>query len=785
LIGREHDVEAAVAAIRQDGARLLTLTGPGGIGKTRLAVAIAEQLADDFPDGIWFVDLAPVRESDLVATAIAGILGVRVAGTRPIVTGLQTFLRERRALLLLDNVEHVLDAAPLATELLAACSKLVVLATSRAPLRLTGERVVTMSPLALAVLPLPPLVELAEVPAIHLYVERARTVQDGFALTEDNATSVVQICRRLDGLPLAIELAAARSRVLSPATLLARLDRPESTRLSLLTGGPRDAPARLQTMRDAIAWSYDLLTEDERRLFRRLAVFVGGFALEAAEVVAGEQTAPHLVLNLVESLVEKSLLQPLPRPAGASDAAPARFGMLETIREYAMDQLGASGEVDAVRRRHAAYLLTLAEVAEPLLRGPDQVAWLKRLEGEMPNIQAALAWLRDAGDAEHAGNAEAGLRLVAALWTFWVVRDHVPEGSDWAETFLALAPAESAGRLKALLAQGDLSERQGEYATATARTEEALALARLLGDRSAEAAALRGLGNVAMARGEVALHGQGDAVLANAEFAWAQTCLEQSAAIARELGDAWSAAKATHWLAIAVDSCGDHAVGIRYFEDAIATFRRLGDRRQLCLVLWNLGGSTHRLGDLPQARLAFGESLTLAHQLGYRWHSGLCLVGLALVALDSGEAARAAWLLGAAAALREATGEPFRPVVQAHHDQVAMSARVALGETGFAAAWASGIASPPDTAIAEALAKDAPAGLSPAPPAAPAPHDALTPREREVLGLLAEGKSDREIGAALFVSRRTAATHVAGIYRKLSVTSRAAAAAYAVRHGLA
>jgi non-specific serine/threonine protein kinase len=477
-------------------------------------------------------------------------------------------------------------------------------------------------------------------------------------------------------------------------------------------------------------------------------------------------------LEGIASLVDKSLLLALPAPT-------ARFTMLETIREFGLEQLAASGEVETVRQCHAACFLALAEAAEPFLRGPDQIAWLDRLEVELPNLRAAMEWLRDAGDP--AG----GMRLAAALWTFWVVHDHVPEGRRWLETFLAAEPAGSAGRLKALVALGDMCERLGEYASATTRTEAAIALARARGDRAGEAAALRVLGNVAISRGSVALHSLGDVALAEADFTLAETSLEQSLALARELGDEWGAAKALHWQNNIPWFRGNIAVGITRSEEAAATFHRLGDQWQLCMVLASIGILTREAGDLPRARAAFAESLGLARQLGYRWFAGLGLVGLAAVAAAGGEGERAARLLGAATALREAAGEPLRRSDQAWHDRAVATTRAALEDDGFAAAWASGAALPPDAAIAEALVWASSTSAVPSEPAVPAAHDGLTPREREVLRLLAEGLSDPEIAAALFVSRRTAATHVAGIFRKLGVSSRAAAAAYAVRHGLA
>ncbi len=453
--------------------------------------------------------------------------------------------------------------------------------------------------------------------------------------------------------------------------------------------------------------------------------------------------------------------------------------MLETVREFGLEQLAVSGDQENVCRRHADFFLGMAEAAEPLLRGPHQVAWLSALETDLPNVRSALAWLRDADDVG------CGLRLATALWTFWVVHDHVPEGRRWLDELLSLAPDDEETRPRALVVLGDLAERQGDYAGAVSRTEEALALARRAGDHGTEAAALRGLGNLAIAQGEVARHGLGDAAITDAEFARAETFLRQGLDLARGLADEWGAAKTAQGLAIAVGFRGDESGAVAYLEDAITAFRRLGDQRQLSVVLWNLGGSLVNAGELSRARSSYVESMALARRLGYRWHESLCLLGLALVAFYSGEHARTARLLGSAEVLREATGAPLRPLVQAHHDQIVAATRAALGEAEFAAAWAAGASSDLDEMFAGTPAGVPAESDGPAEPPAPVAHHGLTPREFEVVRLLAEGLSDKEIAAALFVSRRTAANHVAAILRKLGAQSRAGAVAYAVRQGWA
>ena len=571
-------------------------------------------------------------------------------------------------------------------------------------LRLTDEQIVMVPPLPLPDLDnLPDVMELAKVPAVRLFVERARAVRAEFALTPANAATIARICHRVDGLPLAIELAAARARLLPPAALLARLE----SRLWFLTGGPRDAPTRQQTMRAAVIWSHDLLTEEERALFRRLAVFVGGFTLEAAEAVAGLddelgrsysfRDAASAVLPGIASLVEKSLVRAhvVTEDLHASDSP--RFEMLETVRELGLEQLVASGEAEAVYQRHAAYFLVLAQESDPHLFGPDQVLWLKRLEVDLPNLRLALNWYKRNGDML------AGMRLATALWAFWVAHDHVPEGRRWIEDFVVADRSCAPERAQALIALGDLSERLGDYEAAALWVQQALRLARVRGDRACEAAALRVLGNVSISRADAARNVQRDQILAAAEIARAVACLEESISLSQQGGDEWGVAKARHWLAVAMISRGDSGESVTLLKAAAETFQRLGDGRGLCSVLWIQGELARRAGALTRARALMAESLALSHDLGYRWHSGMSLGALAGITADSGEFERAAWLLGAAAALPASTGEPLRPEVQSIYDHASKKAYAALGGRRFQAAWESGAALPPDAAIAETL----------------------------------------------------------------------------------
>ena len=481
LVGREGEVTTLVALLRRPGVRLLSLTGPGGVGKTRLALAVADRLAADFPDGVGFVSLAPVAHPDLVAPAVAQVLGLRESGNEPLVARLQAFLRERRLLLVLDNYEHVIDAAPLVTDLLSAAPDIQILVTSRTRLRLSGEHEHVVPPLGLASPGDQVSYEaVAESPAVQLFVARAWAVQEAFVLTAENAAAVAAICRRLDGLPLAIELAAARIKVLSPSALLARLER----RLTVLTGGGRDLPARQQTMRDTIAWSYDLLSAPEQRLFRRLAIFVGGCAFAAAEAIANAGGELGIdPLDGLTSLVDKSLLQRVERAAGEP-----RFSMLETVRELGLEQLIAYGELDETSRHHAAYFLAFAEQREPgsSLRLP--IARLDRFAAEHDNLGAACDRLCDGSASEEC------LRLAAACAPYWYARGHLREGLTRLRNALATAGASPSA------ARGDVLNWAAIFAIATADVQassifgrEALEVWNAVGDPRGRAAALYNL----------------------------------------------------------------------------------------------------------------------------------------------------------------------------------------------------------------------------------------------------------------------------------------------------
>jgi predicted ATPase/DNA-binding CsgD family transcriptional regulator len=760
FVGRGREL-AAVLGLLRGGARLVTLTGPGGVGKTRLALQVAQAAAVGYDDDPVFVDLAPLRDPARVLPAVARAVGVPEAGDRPVGERLAAALAGWTILLVLDNVEQVATAAPAVADLLADCPGLAVLATGRGPLRVGGEQEFPVPPLAL---PdpgrLPPLTELAAGEAVALFVDRAAAVRPGFALTAENAAAVAAICRALDGLPLAIELAAARTKVLSPQALLARLEH----RLALLTGGARDAPARQRTLRDAIAWSHGLLTAEERALFRRLAVFVDGFTLEAAEAVAGGAGGGD-VLDGVSSLVDKGLLH----PAGHPDQEP-RFAMLETIRAYALEQLAESGEEAVARDAHLGHFLALAERAEPELTGPDQIAWLDRLEVEHHNLGAALAW------ASEGERLERGLRLAGALLRYWEHHSHYAEGGRWLERALARAEVVAAPvRAKALHAAGVVAFWQGDRARAEAALGEALDLFRAAGDDYGAAFALNRLGTLALQAGD---HDRAAALFAEA------------GPLIRAVSDEDGIAALDGQLGYAALLRGDHDRAVAHLQEALARYRRLGSALGAGRVLIHLGRGLTERGEAARALPLLREALAYDRAAGNRWYLAEALEALAAAAVGLGEAERAARLSGAAGALRDVLGAPVPPPDRALVEAGAAAARERLGEAGFAAALETGRALTPEEAAAEAEAigaSGAPPGSSPAAPAALAAHPdpaVLTPREIEVLRLVAAGRSNAEIAAALFISPRTADTHVGRILGKLGVGSRAAAASYAVRHGL-
>ncbi|HEY6745791.1 MAG TPA: tetratricopeptide repeat protein, partial [Mycobacteriales bacterium] len=566
LVGREQEAARLRALVLDRGARLVTLTGPGGVGKTRLAIQVAKDLNAGF-DEVAFVEFAPVRDHDRVAARIAEALGVVESPGQSPADAMVRVLGPRKLLLLLDNFEHVLAAGPVLVDLMVGCPDVTLLVTSRTLLRVSGEHVLAVPPLAL---PDPgrslPASALVEYEAVRLLVERSAAVSPTFVLTDENAATVAQICQGLDGLPLAIELAAARMTVLSPQALLARLDR----RLALLTDGAQDVPERLRTMRAGIAWSYDLLSGPQQSLFRRLAVFAGGFGLSAAEFIYPSERPP--ALDTVAALVDQSLLQRI-----TTDGVEPRFAMLETIGEFAMERLVDSGEETEASRSHAAYFRQLAESAESGLRGPDQQEWRDKLEADLDNLRAALAWGTSASAEDE--DAAHGLRLAGALWYFWFQRGLPGEGRRWLARALARARTAGADRAQALLGAGTLAWRQGDFSDARVHLDESVALWRDTADRRGQAEALHVLGHVEFDQ---------------RDYAAAQALFEESLAAYQLAADTPGSLPLMADLGLVAYHRGDYAQAGVVFEESLAQFRRHGLKDRIAGAL-NLSGDLARL----------------------------------------------------------------------------------------------------------------------------------------------------------------------------------------------
>jgi predicted ATPase/Tfp pilus assembly protein PilF len=708
FVGRETEVDEVRGLLRDGlGVELLTLTGPGGVGKTRLALQVASGLREEFADGVYLVSLAPLTDPNLLAPTLAQTLRIQETGGQSLMEALKGYLRGKAILLVLDNFEQIVSAAPTLAELLGVAPRLKALATSREALRLRGEYEYPVHPFELPDRKLTGSTEqLAHNDAVRLFVERARVVKPEFNLTDENASAVVDICHRLDGLPLAIELAAARVRLLPPRALLARLEK----RLPLLTASARDLPARQQTLRAAIEWSYDLLSEGEQRLFRRLAVFAGGGTLEAAEAVCNARGDLGIdVLDGVESLIAKSLVRQEDKDEGEP-----RLLMLGTIMEYGLDRLDASGEADDIQGEHTGYFLALAENAAPHLNKPEQLEWLARLESEHDNLRAALTWAIERGEAETA------LRLIWGLWFFWVIRGYFTEGRQLAEAALNLPGTQAliALRGRALICIMIIASFQNDLTRSFATADEAAGIFRKLGDKPGLSLALGAFTDVvdqvceslelAKEVGDkwvlsLAYLNLGIAYTTGGDYAQARTSLEEGLSVVRESGDRWILAQLLNSLGDLERIEGDFSEAEAHYRESLALHRELNTRSDIPSLLHNLGYAALSQGEHNRAEALMRESLQLQRELGNLYGVAECLAGMAGVAAAQGKPERAARLFGAVAAFLESKGASMWPAERVEYDRHLAATRALLDEKTFEQAHAEGRAMPIERAIKYAL----------------------------------------------------------------------------------
>src|SRR6266568_4395872 len=756
LVGREQDTAGVCALLRRSEVRLLTLPGPGGVGKTRLALAAAAELYNEFADGVLFVSLAPVRDPHLVISAIAHLLGLH-HGTLKVV---QHFLRDRHLLLVLDNFEQVASAAPLIEEVLLTCPQVKALITSRAALHIQGEHEFPVLPLSL-----PDLHTLSQVPAedisdryaaIRLFMQRAQALLPQFQLTSENVRTIAEICIRLDGLPLAIELAAARIKLLPPQALLVRL----SQRLAVLTDGARTLPERQQTLRNTLQWSYDLLNAGEQRLFRRLSAFAGGCTLEAIAAVCGlgdvggeDQTSD--VLGGVSSLLDNSLVYQVKQ-----EGEEPRLAMLETVREYALACLQEHGEAEDIRRAHTLYYLTLAEeIALHLMNGGQQLRWLRRLAEEQENLRAALGFL-----IEHQ-EVELAVQLSGALWRYWVNRGYFSEGRYWLAASLGLPHAGKRilARARALCGAGDLALRQGNYQVATVLLEESVASYQELGEIRAQISPRKLLATVALVQGD---------------YARAADLAQELLAISQEVGDRESEFSALYTLGTVALRQGDNAQALALYNRCLNFTSETGSMRNSSMALARLGEIAYEQGNYTLAAERYRESLSYAGTFEDREVVGVTLLGLERVAKAERRYWRAAHLLGAVET-RINVRIDLDVMARVAYERDVAALRTYLGDEAYTRARDIGSRMTPQQAVA--ISEPAPAATLNASPVYP---DELSEREVEVLRLVASGLTDVQVADQLVISPRTVQGHLRSIYSKIQVNSRGAATRYAVERRL-
>ncbi len=862
LIGREQEVVRVCSFLRQTEVRLLTLTGPGGVGKTRLGLEIAAILCDDFADGVCFIPLAPISDPDMTIPTIARTLGIREATNQTLFGLLSTYLHEKQILLFLDNFEQVVRAAPLLTALLETCPSVKMLVSSREVLHVRGELEFLVQPLAV-----PDLSHFSEedevvsqYAAVALFVQRAQLVQPDFRITTANAKIIAAICTRLDGLPLALELAASRIRLLSPHTLLAHLEH----RLQILTQGPRDVPERQQTLRNTIEWSYNLLNEGEQRLFRRFSIFANGCTLEAIEAVSTTiegEVAALSVLNSAASLLDKSLLHQVGR-----EGEEARLLMLETIREYGLESLKANNELEITQKAHAAYYLQFSEKIEPYLQGLEQIRWLAYLQQEHDNLRAALSWLFESIRVEKEDEKKTELlkwamRFCAALHRFWYILGYVREGQAFLEQALTLSKGiMTLERAKLLYAASEMACAQGNQARADTLGQESLALYDALGNKAGRASSLDQLGFIALMRNN---------------FAAARLQLEAAAALFQELRDTWGRAGCLTSLARVCNTQGEYDQARALLEESLTLYRTVSDQARIGGVLYLLAQVLFlSQSDLARAQVISEQSMALLVEVGDKWTIGYCLnltgqmrlmqgkpdlarelveksvallkevgdrgalvdaliilarivtcqgniaaagqlyeeslailrevgsssfgpivaaylEGWGAMVASKGEPGEAARIWGTAEALREAIGAPMPPVDRNNYEQMVALVHTQLEEQTFSALWIQGRSTTPEQALNLQGSVTTPASFLPGQssfPSTKAPTtpyaEKLTPRETEVLRLLAQGLTNPQIANQLVISLPTVNTHVGSVFNKLGVNTRSAATRYAVEHGL-
>jgi non-specific serine/threonine protein kinase len=773
FVGRERELERLKTLLL--GTRLLTLTGPGGSGKTRLALRLASDLTSVFEGGVEFVPLAAVLDAGMIFPTMARVLGLPEIGRREPIDVLSEYLEARHLLMVLDNFEHLVSAGPRLLDLLGCCPKLTLLVTSRFALRVSGEQEYAVPPLSLPDATWrdtnlsEPLAALERSEAVRLFLERARAVQSDFTVSGADAGALADICRCLDGLPLAIELAAARVRLLPLASLSAQLAGPtwqrDTATLTLLADGARDLPERQQTLRATIAWSYDLLSASEQALFRYVSVFCGGATLAAIQACTtasgvGERqqaVAPTDVMKDLEALIAKSLLL---RRGGPVEEP--RFALLETIREFGLERLAESGELEAIRRWHAGYYAALAEQAEPLLRGAEQRSWLDRLEVEHDNLRTALEWA-----VSTPTSGETASRLAGALAWFWLDRGYASEGRGWLERALVVGRATSAVCLKMFCGAAWLAHVQRDATAARRYLDIAQSLATEQNERWTLAWTDHLRGRVAYFDGDVLT---------------AQACGERSLALARQVGDAWLIAWALHLLGLAAHIASNYAEARAYYEEALAIRRQLGYLEGIGICLNLLAMVAYRQGELSAARALAHESLVDLRDVGARWTVHNPLVTLTVVAAAAGQAEQAVRLAAASEAFSELVDVSPIPLAETMLSDALATVRTRLGDTRYVAAWKDGRQLAVDDAIAEALAlSNAP---DPGGSASSARLSALSAREHDVLRLIVAGYTSKEIARDLAVSVTTVERHITHVYEKLGVRGRAEATSYALRHGL-